>query len=64
MRSGRYDHAERRRATRAGRQKGCSIYIAAEELERAGWDPEGPLPFYRVWGSRGGGIRARLYKDK
>jgi hypothetical protein len=64
MVSGRYDSAERRAATRAGRQRGCSIYIAAEELEKAGWDSQGPPPFYRVWGSSRGGLFVRLYATK
>jgi len=48
---------------RRGREKGCSVYIAADELERAGWDPEGPPPLYRVWGSSRGGLFIRLYKE-
>lgn len=54
--------ARRRRALRAGRQKGCVIYIPAEELEKAGFEPGGPLPFYRVWGSPRGGM-FKFYKD-
>jgi hypothetical protein len=58
-----YDHGERRRSLRKGRERGCSVYVAAEELRRAGIDPSGPPPFYRVWGSRGGSILVRLYKE-
>ena len=50
VRAGRYDPAERKQATRGGRDKGCRVYIAAEELERAGFDPNGPPPYYRVTG--------------
>jgi hypothetical protein len=46
-----------------GREKGCRVYIAADELERAGYDPSGPAPFYRVWGSSRGGLFIRLYRE-
>jgi len=63
QRPGRYDSALRRRSVRRGREKGCHIYSAADELERAGFDPEGPPPFFRVWGSSRGGLFVRLYKE-
>jgi hypothetical protein len=63
QRRGKYDPALRRRSTRSGRSKGCHVYIAADELERAGWDPDGPPPFYRVWGSSRGGLFIRLYRE-
>lgn len=59
-----YDPALRRRATRGGRDRGCRVYVAAEELEKAGWAPGGPLPFYRVWGSSRGGLFVRLYRER
>lgn len=65
---GSYDYARRRRTKRAGREKGCWLYIPQEELEKAGLAIEqlteaghDPLPWYRVWGSRRG-IAIRLYK--
>lgn len=61
--AGRYDDGARRRSTRAARQKGCSIYIPADELRKAGIDPEGPPPLYRTWGTRRGGVFVRLYKE-
>jgi peptidoglycan hydrolase-like protein with peptidoglycan-binding domain len=61
--SGRYDAAARRRARRTGRQRGCSVYIAAEELEAAGFDPHGPEPYYRVWGMPRGSVLVRLYRE-
>jgi hypothetical protein len=61
---GRYDAQERRLAQRRGRQKGCSVYIAAEELEKAGYSPDDPPPYYRVWGSSRGGLFIRLYKER
>lgn len=57
-----YDAARRRRTTRRQREKGCSVYIPAEELEKAGFVPGGDLPWYRVWGSRRG-VVLRLYKE-
>lgn len=63
MNSQQYDPAARRRAQRAGRQRGCSIYIPVDELEKAGIDPDGPPPLYRVWGTKGGGLMVRLYAD-
>lgn len=60
---GMYDHARRRQAKRSGRERGCWAYIAAEELEAAGIDPEGPPPLYRVWGTPRGGVLVRLYRQ-
>lgn len=62
--AGKYDAGKRRRAQRAARQKGCSLYVPAEELSKAGWDPNGPPPFYRVWGSSQGGLFVRLYREE
>ena len=59
-----YDAQQRRRATRGGRQRGCSIYIAADELEAAGWDPAGELPYYRVWGRHRGSVLVQLSRSR
>ena len=61
---GRYDSAERRRAKRSGREQGCWTYIPADELRAAGFDPSDPSPFYRVWGTRSGGVFIRLYRER
>lgn len=61
--AGKYDHAARRRSQRRGRERGCSVYIPAEELAKAGIDPDGPAPFYRTWGTSRGGVMVRLYKE-
>lgn len=61
--SGRHDPAKRRQATRGGRRKGCYVYIAAEQLAKAGVDPNGPAPFYRIWPSSRGGLFIRLYRE-
>lgn len=63
MKNGKHDHSARRQATRSGRQKGCSIYIPAEDLLKAGFDPNGPLPFYRTWGTKRGGVLVQLYRE-
>lgn len=64
LKAGRYDANDRRQSARAGRERGCSIYIPAEELVKAGIDPKGPPPFYRTWGTRRGGVFVRLYKER
>ena len=61
--SGRHDTGLRRRSTRGGRDKGCRVYIAAEQLEQAGFDPNDPPPFYRIWPSSRGGLFVRLYRE-
>ena len=50
---GTHDPAARRKALRKGRERGCSVFISAEQLERAGIDPRGPAPYYRIWEARG-----------
>lgn len=48
-----HDPAALRRATRGGRQRGCFIYISAEQLRELGLDPTEPPPRYRIWTARG-----------
>lgn len=62
-RHGRHDPGLRRRALRAGRQRGCSIYITAEDLQRAGFAPDEPPPWYRVWGGARGRYIVVLYRE-
>jgi hypothetical protein len=64
MKAGRHDIAERKRAQRHGREKGCRVNIAAEQLEAAGIDPNGPVPFYRVWAGKRGRFIVTLYGEK
>jgi hypothetical protein len=59
----KYDAMARRRAQRRGRERGCWVYVPAEELRKAGHDPAGPPPFYRTWGSARGGVMVRLYRE-
>jgi hypothetical protein len=62
--SGRHDPAERRRGTRGQRRKGCFIYIPAEALEKAGYDPQGEPPYYRIWAAPRGRVVVQLYREK
>lgn len=62
-RAGRYDDAARRTAQRTGREKGCWVYIPRDELLKAGIDPDGTAPFYRVWGRERGSVLVRLYGE-
>lgn len=61
--AGRYDAQARRQAQRQARQRGCLLYVPAEELLKAGWPLDAPPPFYRVWGSSRGGLFVRLYRE-
>jgi hypothetical protein len=59
----RYDSAARRQSRRKQREKGCAVYIPAEELVKAGIDPDGPAPYYRTWGTSRGVVLVRLYTN-
>jgi hypothetical protein len=61
--AGPHDPAARRKTQRTGRQRGCSIYIPAEWLEKAGWDPEGPTPYYTIAGGERGRYVVTLHRD-
>jgi hypothetical protein len=66
--SGRYDPAERKQGKRSQRERGCWVYIAADELVAAGIDPYGPAPFYRAHGFQrsrnAGSVIVSLYRDR
>lgn len=59
----KYDAARRRLAQRRGRERGCWVFIPAEELSKAGVDPAGEPPAYRTWGTKRGGVMVRLYHN-
>lgn len=59
----RYDRARRKRAVRKGAERGCWVFVPAVELVKAGIDPHGPAPFYRVWGAKRGGGTLRFYRE-
>lgn len=58
---GRHDAGLRRQASRKGRERGCSLYIAAEELIAAGIDPYAPPPAFKVWPGRKRTLVVSLY---
>jgi hypothetical protein len=62
----RYDRAERRRSERRGRERGVRIYIPAAELRRAGIDPHGPAPEYKLWANadKGATVWVKLYQPE
>ena len=57
-----HDYARRRRAKRTGRQKGCTVYIPAEQLQRSGLADRWPL-YFRVWGGARGRFVVVLYEE-
>jgi hypothetical protein len=57
-----YDSAYRRRAVRKGRERGCWVYIPAEELHAAGIGPGLPPPHYRLW-SQEKVVLVRFYRE-
>lgn len=63
LKPGRYDAFRRRRSKRQQRERGCWIYIPAEELLKAGISPAGPPPAYRLWGRQRGSLLVRLYRE-
>ena len=58
----RYDVNARRRGKRNGNEKGCWIYVPAEEPRRMGIDPADPAPEYRIYSGRRQGMAVTLYK--
>lgn len=64
VKQGRHDSAARRKGLRTKGQRGCSIYIPAEELLKAGVDPwaEEP-PYYRIWAGPRGRVVIQLYRE-
>ena len=64
---GRYDSQARRRAARTQRERGCWVYIPAEELRAAGIDPYGERPWYRLTGrqrsANGRSVIVSLYSE-
>jgi hypothetical protein len=60
---GRYDSAARRRSRRDGRERGCWVYIPAEELAKTGLGADAP-PAYRVWAGARGRVVIQLYREQ
>ncbi len=49
-----YDPARRRRTVSRGRERGCWVYVPAEELAKTNYRGKSPPPFYRLWARSGG----------
>lgn len=49
---------------RRGRERGCWLYIPAEQLERAGVSRDARPPFYRTWAGPRGRVVVQLYREK
>jgi hypothetical protein len=60
--AGRADIRTRRKSQRRGREKGCWVYIPAEQLQRAGFGPDADPPYYRAWDGRKGTVILNLYR--
>jgi hypothetical protein len=60
----KYDQAARRKSERRGRERGIRVFIPAAELRKAGIDPHGPAPEYKLWGNadRGASVFVKLYR--
>lgn len=57
----RYDHAERKRLRRSGREKGGHVYIPAEVIGALANEPE---LYYRLAGGDRGRVVVTLYTEK
>jgi hypothetical protein len=62
-----YDRARRSKSRRTQRQRGCMVYIPAEVLTAAGFDPNEPPPYYRAHGFQrsrnAGSVIVSLYRE-
>ena len=59
----RHDPQRARQSVRQAGRKDVRISIAGEELRKAGIDPDGPPPKFRVWvdPKRKGSVQIRFY---
>lgn len=60
----RYDQAARRQSKRSGRETGCWVYIAGEDLAKSGVDTTAPPPAYRIWAGPRGRFIVTTYKER
>lgn len=63
MIAGRHDAAARRLSQRRGRERGCWVYISAEQLAASGLNPADPPPRYRIWSGQRGRHVVTLYPE-
>lgn len=61
--SGKFDPQARRRSQRSGRETGCWVYIAGEQLGRGGFLQGEPRPWYRISGGERGRYVVTLFRD-
>lgn len=47
-----YDRARWKQGVRKGRERGCWVYIARDELESAGIPTDAPPPWYKLSGAQ------------
>jgi hypothetical protein len=62
IKAGRHDAAALRHSKRAGRERGCWVYVPAEQLVEAGLNPYDPAPDYRVWSGKKRTLLVQLYE--
>lgn len=61
VRNGRYDHAERKRVRRSGRERGGHVYLPAELLGKLADEPN---LYYRLGGGDRGRVVVTLYTER
>lgn len=59
-----YDPAARRRSVRTGRERGCWVYVPAEELELLGFAKGDPPPFYNLTALRRRSVALHFYAEE
>jgi len=60
-----YDSAYLRRSVRRGRERGCWVYVPAEELAKTRVGADGAPPRYRTTGRENGStVVVTFYRDK
>lgn len=59
-----HDAALRRRGVRRGEERGLWLYVPAELLDRAGFKPDEPVPYYRTWAAPRGRVVVQLYRER
>jgi hypothetical protein len=59
-----YDPTKRQRSLRRRRERGCTVYVPGEILQQAGFGPDDPPPFYRLWaGRKGSKVMVQFYRE-
>ena len=58
-----HDHARRRKTVRRGRERGCWLYVPAEQLVETGFQLSEPPPYYKTWPGRKRTILVQFYTE-